>query len=63
MVVTLYGEWSGDVIADWEGGTVIHAEQTRSLHLLFFMGPIADQPAIDISWQSEGRTHAKTYNF
>lgn len=63
VVIAQRGEWSGQIVADWDGPTTIHAEQTRSVHLLLFMGPNTDQPAVDVEWDSGGDHHTKTFFF
>lgn len=63
VTIAQRGEWSGQIVTDWDGPTTIHAEQTRSAHLLLFMGPDTDQPAVDIEWDASGEHHTKTFHF
>lgn len=63
VVLAQRGEWAGQVLTDWDGPTTIHAEQTRTAHLVLFFGSGPDQPAIDIEWDSDGEHHTKTFYF
>lgn len=55
------GEWAGKVLPSWAGSTTIHAEQTRSVSVIYFLGHRQSQPAIRISWDSEGESHSKVF--
>lgn len=61
VVIAQEGEWSGHVLPTWNGPTVIHAEQTRSVAAIFTMGRNHSEPAIRVSWDSEGESHSKVF--
>lgn len=63
VTITQRGDWAGKILTDWDGPTTIHAEQTRSAHLVLFFGVGTDQRAIDIAWDSDGEHHVKTFYF
>ncbi|WP_315070572.1 hypothetical protein [uncultured Microbacterium sp.] len=63
VVIEHRGELAGQIAAEREGPTTIHAEQTRTVHLLLHMGPVTNQRAVDISWASEGGHHSKAFYF
>ena len=55
------GEWPGRVLPSWSDSTTIHAEQTRSVQVAYFLGHAQSQPAIRITWDSEGESHQKVF--
>ena len=56
------GEWPGRILTSWTGPTTIHSEQTRSVQVAYFLGHAQAQPAIRISWDSEGESHEKVFH-